>query len=134
MNDNSLEEYYRHVQKQANLRTLSHAQRWSDAVLRSLGQQLARGPKKAVARALPEPLAASLKQVFWLVHFRDKNLTALSFQNQVARRAGNSDKQFARMPVMAVFGGLKQLLNADLQQRVSDALSPEVRDLWQQAT
>ncbi len=133
MNDNALESYYQQIQENAHLPTASHARRWSDAVLRSLGLQLDRGSKKALARALPDPLAASLTQVFWLVHFRNKNLTSLDFQNQVARRAGNSDKQFARVPVLAVFSGLKQWLNNDLDRRVSEKLSPEVRELWQKA-
>jgi uncharacterized protein (DUF2267 family) len=133
MNDISLERYYRHIQEHAHLPTAAHAQRWSNAVLRSLGQQLGRGSKKAVARALPDPLASSLRQVFWLVHFRNKNMTALEFQNQVARRAGNSDKQFARKPILAVFGAMRQWIDGDLDRQVTEKLPPEIRDLWKQA-
>ena len=53
--------------------------------------------------------------------------------DQVARRSGNTDPQFARMPTLAVFGQIKQMVNAQTRDQVAEALSPEVRELWQQA-
>jgi uncharacterized protein (DUF2267 family) len=37
------------------------------------------------------------------------------------------------MATAAVFGRLKQLVDADLSRRVAKDLSPEVRDLWNAA-
>jgi uncharacterized protein (DUF2267 family) len=51
----------------------------------------------------------------------------------VARRSGNTDAQFARFPILAVFGGVKQMINQDLQREVAKSLAPEVRELWEQA-
>ena len=132
MSGTDLEEFYGTVEKLGDLRTTSHAQRWSDAVLRSLGLQLDRRAKKKLAASLPEELANSLTRVFWLVHFRNRHLTRLEFQNQVARRAGNSDTRFARLPILAVFGGLRRFISDDVDARVAQSLSPEVRELWRQ--
>lgn len=129
----SLDEFYRHVQKVGLLRTPDHARRWTDGVLRTLGISLDRGTKKALANALPEELADSLTAVFWLLHFRDPQLPALEFQKQAARRSGNTDPTFARYPVLAVFGGVKQMIDDNLQRRVAESLAPEVRALWEQA-
>ncbi|MCA9974004.1 MAG: DUF2267 domain-containing protein [Anaerolineales bacterium] len=129
----NLEQYFTAVQQDGQLRSPAHARRWSTSVLKTLGFHLNRGLKKSVANQLPEPLAADLTRVFWLLHFRDQTLTAHEFLDQVARRSGNTDPQFARMPTLAVFGQIKQMVNAQTRDQVAEALSPEVRELWQQA-
>jgi uncharacterized protein (DUF2267 family) len=131
--DQELNGFYRYVQEAGKLRTPNHARRWSDGILRTLGINLDRGTKKQLARALPKELANSLTRVFWLLHFRDPNLTAEEFQLKAARRSGNTDAAFARYPILAVFHGIKEVIDADLERKVADTLAPEVRDLWQEA-
>jgi uncharacterized protein (DUF2267 family) len=131
--DAALQNYYEAVMKQANLRTMQHAERWSRAVLRTLGFYLDRGTKKKVASALPDELADDLKSGFWLLHFRDPKMPSREFLRRVALRGGNTDAQYARVPTRAVFHHVKQMLNSDLSQRVADTLSTEVGELWRQA-
>lgn len=128
-----LNSYYQHVKQSGSLRTHDHAVRWSDATLNMLGVNLDSRTKRALAKALPDDLARSLTRVFWLLHFRNTNLPAKEFQRRVGLRAGNTDWEFARIPVVAVFGGVKRLINQDLQNQVEKTLSPELRQLWQQA-
>ncbi len=128
-----LTRYYHHIQHAGKLRTPEHARRWSDGVLRTLGLNLGRSAKRALGNALPDELRRSLYGAFWLVHFRNPNLSALEFQNATARRSGNSDKEFAYYPVRAVFGGLRLFISDEVARQVADSLSPEVRALWQQA-
>lgn len=128
-----LTSYYQHVQNKGSLRTQDHAVRWSNATLNMLGVNLDGRTKKAPVKALPEDLSRSLTRVFWLLHFRNTNLPAREFQRRVGLRAGNTDWEFARIPVVAVFGGVKQLIDKDLQNQVEKTLSPELRQLWQQA-
>lgn len=132
-NNGTLDTYYDYVQKNGKLRTFGHAQRWSTAVLKTLGFNLDKSTKKALAQALPEPLAQDLTRVFWLLHFQNKNLAAADFYDQVARRSGNTDPDFARYPTKAVFGGVKDLIDSQLKQQVAEALSPEMRAVWEQA-
>jgi len=115
------------------LRTPQHARRWSTAVLKTLGINLDGRTKKKLAKALPEELADDLTRVFWLLHFRNSNLSSHEFQNQVARRSGNTDPDFARYPVLAVFHGVKEMIGSDTRQAVAKSLSPEVRELWENA-
>ena len=128
-----LNSYYQHVKQRGSLRTHDHAVRWSNATLNMLGVNLDVRTKRALAKALPDDLARSLTRVFWLLHFRNTNLPAKEFQRRVGLRAGNTDWEFARIPVVAVFGGVKRLINQDLQNQVEKTLSPELRQLWQQA-
>lgn len=129
----SLDTYYDTVQKIGKLRSLPHARRWSTAVLKTLGFNLDKTTKKVLAQALPEPLAGDLTRVFWLLHFQNKNLTAAEFYAQVARRSGNTDTDFARHPTTAVFAAVKGLVDSQVSQRVAQALSPELRDVWEKA-
>lgn len=129
----NMTQYYEYLTEAGNLRTVAHAERWSRGVLGTLGTVLDRGTKKALSRALPQELSSALGNVFWLLHFPDSNLSADEFQNRVARRSGNSDKVFARFPTLAVFGGIKQMIDSELSERVAKNLSPELRELWQQA-
>lgn len=135
MTDNTqqLDDFYRHVQKEGKLITEAHARRWADGVLRTLGINLDRGTKKKLANALPEELASSLTRVFWLLHFRNPNLTSAQFQQMAARRSGNTDADFAYFPTVAVFGGIKRMIGEELRHEVADHLAPEIRNLWQKA-
>jgi uncharacterized protein (DUF2267 family) len=129
-----LSNFYKHVQTTGQLRTPAHAERWTRAVLQTLGMQLPRRIKRTLAKALPEDLADDLTSIFWLLHFRNHNMPLLEFQTRVGLRAGNTDKQFAYYPTVAVFAGLHKLINADIARQVADALSPELHDAWQQAS
>ncbi len=129
----TLDVYYEHIMKSGYLLTEKHAKRWSAGVLKTLGTSLDRRTKKALAKALPEELGDSLGAVFWLVHFRDPNQTSAEFCGRVARRSGNSDGEFALHPTVAVFGGVKSLIDDDLSDRVAQSLSPQMRELWNQA-
>lgn len=133
MNDSGLSQYYSFVLNAGKLRTVDHAHRWSNGVLKTLGTCLDGKTKRKMARILPEELAKSLKGVFWLVYFRDPQMSSLEFQSRAARRSGNTDAEFAYYPTLAVFGGIKPYIDADLEDRISNALSEEVRELWQKA-
>ena len=128
-----LTSYYQTVQNKGSLRTPAHARRWSTAVLKTLGFNLDGKTKKQLAKALPDELGNDIKRVFWLLHFRDANLSSHEFQNEVSRRSGNSDPQFAKTPILAVFHGVKALVDNSVQQAVADSLAPEVRELWEKA-
>jgi uncharacterized protein (DUF2267 family) len=133
MSNDTLNNYYTIIQQAGKLRTPEHAQRWSEATLRTLALNLSRGAKKELSQALPEELRRQLERQFWLLHFPDKSLSQMEFQRMVARRAGNTDAQFARYPVQATFQGLKSLVGANVSNQVADGLSPDVRELWQNA-
>ena len=128
-----LTSYYQTIQSKGNLRTSQHAQRWSTAVLKTLGFNLDKRTKKRLANALPEELAVDLTRIFWLAHFRNSNLSLHEFQNEVSRRSGNSDPNFAKTPITAVFSSIKTLIDNDMAKAVSDSLAPEVRELWEKA-
>ena len=129
-----MEEYFNYIQQNGSLRSAEHAQRWSRATLQTLGLHLDRRTKKKLAAALPKELAADLSDKFWLAHFRDKKASSQTFQKEVARRSGNSDAQFARQPILAVFHQLKhEYADGSLRQQVADALAPQIRELWEQS-
>lgn len=128
-----LVDYFQQIQTMGNLRTPAHAQRWSTAVLRTLGLSLDGKTKKKLAKALPPELGDDLTRAFWLLHFRNSSLSSYEFQNQVARRSGNTDANFARVPILAVFHQVKQLVDSDVSKQVAQSLSPQVAELWQQA-
>ena len=128
-----LNDYYTTIKELGKLRTTDHAERWSEATLHTLALNLDKGTKKKLAKALPHPLSDQLKRKFWLVHFRDKSLTTSEFQTMTGRRAGNTDKQFARFPIIATFHGLKNLIDDALNDDVADTLSPELSQMWQDA-
>jgi uncharacterized protein (DUF2267 family) len=136
MNDSSVQSidgYYEHVLNTGKLRTMEHARRWSAGVLKTLGTTLDRRTKRALANAIPEELADSLKGVFWLLHFRDPQLSSHEFRLRAARRSGNSDAEFARFPTLAVFSGLRSFVDEELEAQVGDALAPEIREMWLEA-
>lgn len=132
-NGTDLTAYYDHVQTAGSLRTEMHAKRWSTAVLKSLGFNLDRKTKKELANALPNELAGDLTRVFWLLHFRNQQLELNEFLNQISRRSGNSDWQFAKVPTRAVFHAVKEMVGKDLSDKVADSLAPEVSELWKNA-
>lgn len=131
--NNKLDEFYQYVLQHGKLLTDAQVRRWSDGVLRTLGVNLDRGTKKKLASALPETLGDSLTRVFWLLHFRNPKMTRDEFQQAAARRSGNSDSDFAYYPTLAVFGGIKRLVDNDLQREVAENLAPEISELWQKA-
>ena len=133
MHTNNLGDFYAYIQKTGKLRTPAHAERWSRAVLRTLGFNLDRGTKKKLARALPAELAAELTRPFRLIYFRDSSISQHEFLHQVSRRSGNTDPDFARYPTTAVFHGLKTYTSQELSERVAKALPPAVRQMWEEA-
>ena len=128
-----LTKYYETVEELGHLPTTQHAQRWSTAVLKVLGLNLDRKTKKKLAKALPEELSDDLTRVFWLAHFRDKNMSQADFQFEVSKRSGNSDHQFARYPIQGVFHGVKDLIDDDVNKAVADSLAPDISEMWQGA-
>lgn len=131
--DAQLQEFYEYVRKEGHLLSLELAERWSAGVLKTLGFHLSGRTKRSLAKVLPEPLSDHVKDVFFLLHFRDPNLSSLEFQKQVARRSGNTNAEFARYPTLAVFSGIRRFTNSKLNERIADALSPEMRELWEQS-
>ncbi len=131
--DAALQVYYEHVQRVGKLLSYELAERWSTGVLKTFGFHLNGRTKRSLVKVLPEPLSDDVKDVFFLLHFKDKNLSSRDFQKQVAKRSGNSDAEFARYPILAVFSGIRQFTNSKLNERISDALSPEVRELWEKS-
>ena len=128
--DVALNEFYEFVKSEGQLLTVELAERWSAGVLKTLGFHLNGRTKRSLSKVLPEPLSDQVKDVFFLLHFRDPELSAMDFQKQVALRSGNTNAEFARFPIIAVFGGIRRFTNSKLNERIADALSPEVRELW----
>jgi uncharacterized protein (DUF2267 family) len=132
-NDAALEAYYEHVQNLGKLLSYELAERWSTGVLKTLGFHLNGRTKRSLGKVLPEPLSDDLKDVFFLLHFREPELSRLTFQKQVAMRSGNTNAEFAKFPILAVFSGIQRFTNSKLNERIGDALSPEVAELWEQS-
>lgn len=128
-----LERYYHFIYLNGKLRSPQHARRWSDGVLRTFGTALDGKTKRTLAKELPEELAISLKDVFWLLHFRDPNLSREEFLQRAARRSGNSNGEFAFYPVLAVFAALRYFISPETENKISDSLSPELRAYWERA-
>jgi uncharacterized protein (DUF2267 family) len=124
------DEYYRQVMLIGKLRSPMHAKQWSDGVLKTLGTSLDRATKRSLGKALPDELSSALYGVFWLLHFRDDAMTRMEFQNRVARRSGNSDKEFAYYPTRAVFGEIKRFADSEIEEEVAKSLPPAIRELW----
>jgi uncharacterized protein (DUF2267 family) len=128
-----LTNYYTTIQQIGHLRTPEHAQRWSAAILKTLGLSLDRKTQKKLAKALPEPLSTEASRFIWILHFRDKTKTRQEFQDEVARRSGNSDPTFAQHPIQGAFHGLKQIIDNDTRQAIANSLAPEISKMWQDA-
>jgi uncharacterized protein (DUF2267 family) len=132
-NGSDLSGYYRQIQENGLLPTVAVAQRWNEAVLRTLGLNLDRRTKKRLGKALPDELAYYLTRTFWLLQFRNSNKSEEEFLKEVARRSGSTDPQFAYLPTTAVFHGLKSSIEDEISDAVADSLAPEISELWQQA-
>ena len=128
-----LKNFYEYVHKQGMLRTVNHAKKWSDAVLRTLGEVLNLKTRRALRNALPQELGQVLSDFFWLLNFRDPELRSDQFCQTVARRSGNSNSEFAHYPIAAVFSGLMHFIDSELEEKVIRSLSPELKIMWQQA-
>jgi uncharacterized protein (DUF2267 family) len=128
-----LDGYYQYVCTNGELRTPQHARRWSDGVLRTFGTALNGKTKRSFAKQLPDELAKSVKDVFWLLHFRDPDLSREEFLQRAARRSGNSNAEFAASPTLAVFAGVRYFITPEIDRQVADSLSPELREYWDQA-
>jgi len=128
-----LDQYYDFVYTNGKLRSLQHARRWSDGVLRTFGTALDGKTKRALAKELPDELAQALRDVFWLLHFRDPNQSCEEFLQRAARRSGNSNAEFAVYPALAVFAAMRFFISPETDRRISETLSPELRDNWEQA-
>lgn len=132
-NQADLARLYEGIARQGHLPTPDHARRWTESALKNLGFNLNGRAKRALAKALPKPWGAAVTGIFWLIHFPERNLTQEEFLKRVARRAGNTDAEYARYPTLAVFGAVKGLIEDDLDRRVARALPEQVRGLWQEA-
>ena len=128
--DMQLDNYYYYVFNAGKLRTTNHAKVWTEGTLEILGTVLDRKIKKILSKNLPEELAESLNGIFWLLHFRDSNMSAEEFSQRVARRSGNSDPEYARVPIAAVLGGLRLYIGPDLEKRIVDSLPHEIGAIW----
>ncbi|UCC54108.1 MAG: DUF2267 domain-containing protein [Anaerolineaceae bacterium] len=132
-NGSDLSGYYQQIQENGRLPTVDVAQRWNEAVLRTLSLNLDRRTKKRLGKALPDELAYFLSRTFWLVHFRDGNKSEQEFLKEVARRSGSTDPKFALLPTTAVFHELKAYTGDEISDAVADSLAPELSELWQKA-
>ena len=128
-----LDGFYHFVCENGKLRTPQHARRWSDGVLRTFGTALDRKTKRALAKELPDELGKSVKDVFWLLHFRDPNLSRQEFLQRAGRRSGNSNGEFAANPTLAVLAGVRFFISSDVDRQVAETLSPELREFWEQS-
>ncbi len=129
----NLDDFYQQVQSVGKLRTEQHARRWTRAVLQTLGLNISGAAKKELKGALPDELSDEISGVWWIFNFRDTNMTAHYFQERCGRRAGNTDPEFARYPVLAVFGAVQGMVSSDVSDKVADSLPPEVAQLWENA-
>ena len=132
-NGSDLSGYYQHIQEKGNLPSVTVAQRWNEAVLRTLGLNLDRRTKKRLGNALPDELAFYLTRSFWLLQFRNSNKSEDEFLKEVARRSGSTDPKFAHLPTTAVFHELKSGIDDEINDAVADSLAPDISELWQQS-
>ena len=131
--DAKLEKFYQQVQKNGQLPTAMHAQRWTKGVLQQLGLHLKSGGKKSLAKALPKTMADDFTSVWWFFNIHNNGMTSEEFRTRVGRRCGNTDVVFAATPILAVFGAVRSMIDANVDRQVSESLSPEIRELWQTA-
>lgn len=131
--ETNLSPYFALIQEKGHMITERQAHRWSEAVLRIMGLNMGKSGKKALSDNLPKELSDDLNRVFRLAYFRNTNLPLSEFQTMVARRAGHSDPQYAKIAILGVFHGLKSLIDTDTSRKVAEALSPEMREAWENA-
>lgn len=129
----TLQSFYQNVESDGRLRTPSHAERWTEAVLRTMGFNLTGGTKRDLAKALPEELSRQLTRGWKLINLQNPRLSQAAFLKEVALRSGNTDEDYARKATTAVFHNLKQFIDADLQRDVARSLPRAVGELWTEA-
>ncbi|MEM7335275.1 MAG: DUF2267 domain-containing protein [Chloroflexota bacterium] len=128
-----LDNYFSAIQTKGNIISEKLAKRWSESTLKMMGLYMAKDGKKALSGQLPQELSDQLNRVFRLLHFPNTNMPMQEFQSAVARRGGHSDPQFAKLAIIGVFHGLKTLIDKDTTDKVSESLSPEIREVWDNA-
>lgn len=130
----NLATFYDNVKTDGKLRTTDHAQRWTRAVLYTLGDNLSNNAKKKLAGALPEEIGQHVTRAFRLFPFaRDKEISLRDFHKQIALRSGNTDAVFAQFPTTAVFRHVKAMVSNDVVSSVADAIPENVRSAWENA-
>ena len=129
----NLDTYFGLIQEKGNIISEKLAKRWSESTLKMMGLYMGKGGKKALSSQLPKELSDDLNRVFRLMHFPNTNMPLQEFQSAVARRGGHSDPQFAKLAITGVFHGLKTLIDKDTTDKVSESLSPEIREVWDNA-
>ena len=129
----NLDTYFGLIQEKGNIISEKLAKRWSESTLKMMGLYMGKGGKKALSSQLPKELSDDLNRVFRLMHFPNTNMPLHEFQSAVARRGGHSDPQFAKLAITGVFHGLKTLIDKDTTDKVSESLSPEIREVWDNA-
>lgn len=125
--------FYKDVMRIGNLRTAAHAERWTYAVLRTLGFNLSGGTKRELAKALPEELGRHLKRGWRLINIRRSELSLDNFAKDISLLSGNTDREVAKVVTQIVFRQLKGLVNDRVSRSVVRDLSPEVGDFWEAA-
>ncbi|MDT8307604.1 MAG: DUF2267 domain-containing protein [Anaerolineae bacterium] len=122
--------FYRALQEGADLPTQEAARRWSQAILRTLGELLDRPARRALAFALPPELATALLEAPGPLHFRPRRLPQDWFLRTAALRSGASDATEAIQPVHTVFQLLKGMVKRETGERIVSALPAEVATIW----
>lgn len=122
--------FYKALQGEAELPTQEAARRWSQGILRTLGEFLDRPARRALAFALPPELAAALLEAPDPLHFRPRHLPLERFLRTVALRSGALDETEARRPVSAAFHLLQAMVAPDTEVRILGALPGEVGAFW----
>lgn len=131
--ETDLSHYFALIKEKGSMITDRQARRWSGSVLRMMGLNMGKNGKKALSNSLPKELSDDLNRVFRLAYFRNTNLPLSEFQTMVARRAGHSDPQYAKMAIKAVFHAVKTLIDPETSNKVAESLSPELRETWENA-
>ncbi len=129
----TLESFYLNVENDAHLRTVGHAERWTEAVLRTMGFNMGGGTKRDLAKALPDDLSRQLTRGWKLINLHNSRMTQKAFLNEVARRSGNTDSAYARMATLAVFRNLKNYVDDNLERDIARSLPKDVGQLWDEA-
>lgn len=128
------QQFLDHVQQAGQLINPTIAKRWTQATLQELGINLPKKSKNALVDALPDELSKMLGRIWYLFPPNESTtISALEFQEQVAQRSGNTDKNFAKYPIMAVFGAIQSQIGGNAAKSVYDDLSPELQGLWDRA-
>ena len=131
--DLTLDSFYLNVENDARLPTAAHAERWTSAVLRTLGFNISGGAKRDLAKALPPELAGQLTRGWKLINLHNPRLKQNAFLKEVALRSGNTDQGYSRLATTAVFRNLKTYIDHNLEREIARSLPEDVSKLWEQA-